>query len=388
MKILISHPTSNQNNRNTILALKKNKMLYSFITSLNFNHKRFPYNIFSKNIKINLNKRNFTNITKKTYTSSLFLEFIKIVFFKIINKNYANTLYKNIDILTSKFLIKNNEKIDAVYAYEDSALETFKIAKKYNIKCIYELPTGYWRAKNIFLNNIEDKKKLINKDRELKLADLVIIPSTFVKKTLKKSRIKNKKIIILPYGFPKIKKKKIQWFGNKRKLKLLYVGSLTNNKGLVYLMNAIKKLNILHKNKILTTIVGSGPLERYLKQELPNEIFKKNLPHNLVLKEMFNNDILIFPSLFEGFGLVISEAMSCGMTVISTNNTALPDIGCENDSFLISTKSTKEIIDKVNYFLKHPSEIKRIGKNAQNTASKYSWSKYQKKLINIINNNL
>jgi hypothetical protein len=165
MKILISHPTSNQNNRNTILALKKNKMLYSFITSLNFNHKRFPYNIFSKNIKINLNKRNFTNITKKTYTSSLFLEFIKIVFFKIINKNYANTLYKNIDILTSKFLIKNNEKIDAVYAYEDSALETFKIAKKYNIKCIYELPTGYWRAKNIFLNNIEDKKKLINKDR-------------------------------------------------------------------------------------------------------------------------------------------------------------------------------------------------------------------------------
>ena len=76
------------------------------------------------------------------------------------------------------------------------------------------------------------------------------------------------------------------------------------------------------------------------------------------------------------------------MTVISTNNTALPDIGCENDSILISTKSTKEIIDKVNYFLKHPSEIKRIGKNAQNTASKYSWSKYQKKLINIINNNL
>ena len=104
----------------------------------------------------------------------------------------------------------------------------------------------------------------------------------------------------MPYGFPKIKKKKIQWFGNKRKLKLLYVGSLTNNKGLVYLMNAIKKLNILHKNKILTTIVGSGPLERCLKQELPNEIFKKNLPHNLVLKEMFNNDILIFPSLFEG----------------------------------------------------------------------------------------
>ncbi len=143
MKILISHPTSNQNNRYSILALKNNNMLHSFITSINIDHKKFPYNMLSQNIKNILMKRNFSNITNKTYTDSLFFEFLKIIFFKFINKDYSNTLHKNTDIFTSKFIIKNKDKIEAVYAYEGAALETFKMAKRFNIKCIYELPTVY-----------------------------------------------------------------------------------------------------------------------------------------------------------------------------------------------------------------------------------------------------
>jgi glycosyltransferase involved in cell wall biosynthesis len=45
-----------------------------------------------------------------------------------------------------------------------------------------------------------------------------------------------------------------------------------------------------------------------------------------VLREMQRHDVLVFPSLFEGFGLVIVEAMSQGLPVITTSHTAGPDI--------------------------------------------------------------
>ena len=395
MKILISHPTSNQNNRNTILALKKNNMLHSFITSVNFDTNKFPLNILPKRIKLFLNKRNFNYITKKTHTNSLFLEFFNIIIFKILKKDYANSNYQKIDILTSKFVFKNRDIIDAVYAYEGAALETFRMAKRYNIKCIYELPTVYWRIKhtftgkkNILYNLIDNKNKLKNKDIELKFADLVIVPSRFAKKTLDKSIIDNKKITILPYGFSKITGFKKRWFNDKKKLKLLYVGRLTKEKGVNYLLKAITELSKTQKDKILFTIIGSGPLENFIKKKFPRVNFKKNLPHELCLKEMRKHDILIFPSLFEGFGLVISEAMSQGMVVISTNRTALPDIGNKDDSVLISPHSSNEIIKKVNYFIRYPKEIKRIGKNAQKTASKYVWTEYHKKLVSILNQTL
>ena len=390
MKILISHPTAHQGTRNAILAFKKKNMLFGFTTSINFDTKKFPLNILPKTIKNFLNKRNFNHITTKIYSTSAFLEFFQRALFKIFNKDYVNFLYEKNDIFTSKILFKNKQKINAVYASEGSALETFIMAKRYNIKCIYELPTTYWKAKSFFLNNetIEPKYKLLNLDQELKLADLIIVPTQFVKKTLKNTPINNKKIIILPYGFNKINKTKRQWFDGKRKLNLLYVGSLIERKGIKYLIRSIKELMKIHKNMISATIIGSGSLKNYAHKELPEAKFIENLSYNNLLKHYRTNDIFILPSLLEGFGLVITEAMSNGMVVMSTNRTGLPEIRNDNDSILIKANNAKDIVHKVTYLIKRPKQIERMGKNALITASKYSWPKYQNKLVEIINDNL
>ena len=68
MKILLSHIKGNQNSLNAVLALKKAKMLHTFITSINVDYKKFPLNILPKKIKIFLESRNFNNITKKILT--------------------------------------------------------------------------------------------------------------------------------------------------------------------------------------------------------------------------------------------------------------------------------------------------------------------------------
>ena len=399
MKILINHPKCAQHVRNAVTALKKHDMLHSFTTSLNIETNKFPFTILPKKIRNFLNHRNFSNITKKINSSSLFMEFLRLLTSRRNSLNYVDRLLKETDIYNAKFLNNNKDKIDAVYAYEDSALFTFNVAKKNKIKCIYDLPACYWKLKKK-IYDIEKKNnphlpfqdhndpidKLKNKDKELQMADLIIVPSKFVKDSLKLAPIKNKKIIVIPFGAPPLIQSNKKWFNGKKKLKLLYVGGLTQRKGLSYLIKAIKEID---KKKICSTFIGRGPLENYIKKELPDSNLKVNtFSHKSILNEMVNNDILILPSLSEGFALVTLEAMSRGMVVICTNRCGLKDIGNKNDYIIVTPNNYLIIKKKINFFLKNPNALKRMGIRALKTAKIYNWHKYQDQLTYMINKNL
>lgn len=88
----------------------------------------------------------------------------------------------------------------AVYCYEDAALEVFREARKRGVATIYDLPTGYWRAKQALFEEEaqlqpvwsqllpareDGEAKLRRKDEELSLADLVITASSFTDTTLR-----------------------------------------------------------------------------------------------------------------------------------------------------------------------------------------------------------
>jgi len=387
MKILISHPSSNLNNRNTVLALEKNKMLFKFITSVNFNTNNFYLKLLPKKIIEYLDKRNFSTITKNIITRNLIIEIFNLIKKNILKLSHVEDYYR-IDKFTSNYLNRNNKKIDAVYCYEDAALETFKIAKKHKIKTIYELPIGYWKEhlrilkkeKNKFeiSKNLLNKKSQNRKDKELDLADLIIVPSNFVKKTLNKTRFKNKKIIIIPYGFNKIKID-IR-YKQLKKINLLFVGNLTSRKGIIYLISAFNKISSIYKN-INLTIVGKGPLKSLIKKNPIKINLIDSLPHDQILKLMKQQDIFIFPSLFEGFGLVISEAMSAGMLVMSTKNTALPEISDKSSSVFIKTNSHIDIVKKLILLIKNKNKFNVMRKNSILKSQNYNWNKYQKNLI-------
>jgi len=387
MKILISHPSSNLNNRNTVLALEKNKMLFKFITSVNFNTNNVYLKLLPKKIIEYLDKRNFSKITKNIITRNLFIEIFNLIKKNILKLSHVEDYYR-IDKFTSNYLNKNNKKIDAVYCYEDAALETFRVAKKYKIKTIYELPISYWKEHCKILKkenkrfgisqNLNIKQSLIKKNKELNLADIIIVPSNFVKKTLLKSKFKNKKIITIPYGFNQMKVN----IKNKplKKVNLLFVGNLTPRKGIIYLVKAFNKISSIYKN-INLTIVGKGPLKSLIKKNPIKINLIDSLPHDQILKLMKQQDIFIFPSLFEGFGLVISEAMSAGMLVMSTKNTALPEISDKSSSVFIKTNSHIDIVKKLILLIKNKNKFNVMRKNSILKSQNYNWNKYQKNLI-------
>ena len=410
MSILSIHPTGNKNFFYLIKALKKNFLLKAIFLSLNINSNNKVYSFLPKKIRYYLKRRDFTKFKTDTYSLMPIFELSRLLNSKLkMNNIFAekilndffseNKLYVRFDKEASN-KIKKIHTINKVYAYEGSALETFRVAKKMGIRCIYEMPINYWREKKNIINKEYHKNKRYRKflnyddlksfnkriDEELSLADQIIVPSTKIKKSLSlyPRKLSNINVINYPYD-PIIKSTKKIWFNGKLKLKVLFVGRLDSRKGMVQITEAVKYLKKTKQlNNFEIIFVGSGKFYNKVKSEFNEIIIYPSLPNNLVMDMMEKSDVLLFPSLFEGYGLSAVEAMSRGMAVICSKDCGFLD-SCRNKDVMILKSNTSFNISKSLLLLyKNPKLVKKIGLNAINAASKYQFDEYQKKLINII----
>lgn len=407
-KIIIYHPTGNANTRGAVNGFYKAGILHSFHTCIACFKHTLLYRISFWGPLKELRRREFCFfLLPYTHTYPL-RELLRLIASKLHQNKWIthetgryciDKVYHNLDWRVSKYLKRNPSEIAGVYAYEDGALETFHIAKKLKKNCIYDLPIGYWRAMHNLLDEERNKnpewamtlggfndseKKLQRKEQELKLADKIYVASSFTKKTLKMYPDKLADIEVIPYGFPPINTQRKYDNITNRKIKVLFVGGLSQRKGLSYFFEAIKEL----EDKIEVTVVGKGDLNKCtaLKEALSKINYIPSLPHNKILNLMATQDLFIFPSLFEGFGLVITEAMSQGTPVITTNRTCGPDIIHHGiDGWVVEAGQTKPIRDLLIKFIANPSLLVKAGQEAIHTASQRPWSVYEKELAESVN---
>lgn len=146
-------------------------------------------------------------------------------------------------------------------------------------------------------------------------------------------------------------------------LNILFVGRLSEKKGVIYLLQAIKKIvNDVRFSgiNVILNIVGDGEerevLENYvLNNDLKNYVkFYGGVAHNDLPKFYFDADIFVGPSIKtesgdqEGFGLVFAEALAAACPVISTDIEAISDIVIDNKTGLVvEQKNSKQIVESI-----------------------------------------
>jgi glycosyltransferase involved in cell wall biosynthesis len=97
-----------------------------------------------------------------------------------------------------------------------------------------------------------------------------------------------------------------------------------------------------------------------------------------------SSDIVVIPSVSEGFGLTTLEACSLGKPVIATNVGAIPEIIIDKQTgILVNPKKPNEITEAVCHLLKNESEAKRIGKNAAERSRMFDWEKTVSQYLEI-----
>ncbi len=179
-------------------------------------------------------------------------------------------VYRALDRRIAKRL-RRLPQLKGVYLYEDGAEQAFIAARASGIKTFYDLPIGYWRAARQILKeeaelspdwaatlggNRDSDTKLARKDRELALADTVIVASSFTRSTLSKAPRPPADIVQVPYGAPLVApgaRPAIRAPGSP--LRVLFVGSLGQRKGLRYLLEAIDQLG----SGFELTLIGTVP---------------------------------------------------------------------------------------------------------------------------------
>lgn len=405
--IHLSHPTGNANVRAALSALEEAGLLGSFYTTLRWDSDTLLAEYCPKSLAKQLRRREYTDISSNKIAVHPWRELGRLAFsqfnhhlpfFHNSSPFSIDNVCRSLDRYVAR-KISSSQEITGVYAYEDIALETFSCAEKLGIKCIYDLPIGYWKEgqriynEEAVLNPMwvdtlcglrDNKSKLNRKEQEINKANIILVASSYVRKTLITHGITDKEIVVIPYGAhnsgePPLNKR----VSSTGPLKVLFVGSLGQRKGLSYLLDAVNELG----NILQLTLIGKPTSANctQLNDALARHRWIPSLPHSEILAEMNRHDVLVFPSLFEGFGLVITEALSQGIPVIATYNTAAPDLITHGlEGFLIPIRSSERIAEHLLQLYNDRQLLKTMSIAASLLAKKLTWTSYKERLVEVI----
>jgi glycosyltransferase involved in cell wall biosynthesis len=221
------------------------------------------------------------------------------------------------------------------------------------------------------------------KAAELFAATHFLASSSFVSESLRDAGL-TQPIIRHPLGFPTIEtqEKTRVWNGPTQSgaFKILFVGRASDQKGLPYLLDAVRLLQesgravellaVTREVDKLTQLVREAELSTIVSVVPP-------MPRAELFSTFRNSDVFVLPSIFEGYGLVIVEALANALPVISTPLTAAADLNInESSGFVIPAKSSEAIFASVVRLMDNPALHRQFSEAAVACTLNKSWDSY------------
>lgn len=227
----------------------------------------------------------------------------------------------------------------------------------------------------------------------------IIVPSASTKKDVASTfDINPNKIVVIPEGvsgdFKLIK--------NRAKIKevvgkylppdskyILSVGTIEPRKNLVRLLRAYAQLPHEIKSQYKLVLIGK---KGWNNAEFNRTIESMNLAGKIILTGYVSDEdlpylyngasVFCYPSLYEGFGLPPLEAMACGVPVITSNTSSLPEV-VDRAGLQIDPQSEDQIAAALKRVLTEGNLAKSMSKRSLIQASKFSWEKAAAKTIKV-----
>ncbi len=220
-------------------------------------------------------------------------------------------------------------------------------------------------------------------DMECEQADRILVGSQFARNAFMEEGFPAEKIIVIPYGADLTRFSQRSSRAERGKtFRALFVGSIVQRKGVSYLLRAYQRFKSANTELLL---VGNYPDD--MRPFVPFRDDFKHIPHvpQADLPKIYQNaDVFVFPSLLEGMGLVVLEAMASGLPVITTPNGPGDLVRDGVDGFVVPIRDVDTIVEKLEFLRTHPEDRLRMGQNARERAKEFTWERYKEKVTEFI----
>jgi len=241
--------------------------------------------------------------------------------------------------------------------------------------------------KKIFFNYNFLNKFIINKIN--KYIDLLIVLSESFKEELIIEGVKSEKVIVL-YNFQNFITNKFNVFNNNSVKRLLFLGSINREKGILDLINAVSKIN---KDEYILNVAGKF-IDSKTKKEILYFVKQNNLEKNIIFlgyiqgkgkKDiLLNSDIMILPSYREGLPISILEGMAAGCAIIATEVGSIPEIIKKGENgFLFKPGNIDELRKYIENLLNNKVLLNKMKYNNICESEKYNINSFAENLVYI-----
>lgn len=217
-------------------------------------------------------------------------------------------------------------------------------------------------------------------DREIEVADELIVLSSFQLRTYQEEGVAAPRLHLVPLGvdvnlFRPLRRRQADVFT------IGFVGQVTQRKGISYLVQAFELLRPLGARLL---VVGRpiGPREPWFRSGVDHRlpVARSTLPE--LYAEM---DVVVLPSLIEGFGLTALEAMACGLPVIVSENTFGSDIVTDGmDGYVVPIRDAAAIAARIEGLMNDETLRSKMGANARAAAERHTWHTFGRQIVELV----
>jgi glycosyltransferase involved in cell wall biosynthesis len=287
-----------------------------------------------------------------------------------------------------------------VYGYEFASLETFQRAAALGVRRVFdmavlhhsvtdalltaqvqsfpELATPYWKHLRARAGS-----RNAHKQAEIDGADLVIANSKLTAQTLVQSGCSPAKIRVVPLGAPPID---ACWrsLSAGPGTRFLYAGPVSVRKGAHLLLDAWRAIRSRSGAELI--LAGEWSLPQRLARDLPSNVrVLGSIPRPALFDLYRSSSVLVFPSLADGFGMVVTEALAHGLPVITTSNTGASDlIEPGVNGWVLQAGDVDALTAQLTWCIDHYRELHEMREAAEATAARNQWTDYRRSMCETV----
>jgi glycosyltransferase involved in cell wall biosynthesis len=215
---------------------------------------------------------------------------------------------------------------------------------------------------------------------EYEHCDLIAIPSSFAYRTFVEQGVSKGKLIRIPYGVD------LQLFRPAPKrddvFRVIYVGALSLQKGIPYLLEAIAPLRL---PRFEVWLVGAllPEARTFLDGARGSYRYLGSIPRTDLYRYYSQGSVFVLPSVQEGLALVQAQAMACGLPIIGTSHTGAEDLIKDGvEGFIVPIRSSAAIRDKILWLYEQPDLRDKMAAAALDCAQKLGgWDLYGERMV-------